>query len=149
MWFFTEVGLRTDFGSVRASILPSWGCFWELLGDLGAPLGLPGATLGSSRGALGGSWGSPGAPQGPSGHPSGLPWASRLGSGRVLSSQTTKHDTIFVDFSIIFGNEFDGRCCWFALGFCCFSKFLFSFCPMFFWQWPARGTGRQPRESIP
>ena len=69
--FIAKFGLKIDLGSVSTSILLSWGCFWELLGDFGRPLGLPWATLGRSRGALGASWASPGAPRGPSGDPPG------------------------------------------------------------------------------
>ena len=77
MWFFIEVGLKIDLGSISGSIFPSGGCFWELLGDFGRPLGLPWATLGRSRDALGGSWASPGAPRGPSGDPPGTLLGSR------------------------------------------------------------------------
>ena len=83
MWFFTEVGLKIDLGRVSASISPSWGCFWELLGDLGRPLGLPWATLESSRGAQGGSWSSRWAPQDPLGTPSWAPLGVLGSSGRV------------------------------------------------------------------
>ena len=72
----TKFRLKIDLGSVSASILPSGGCFWELLGALGRLLGLPWVTLGRSRGALGGSWASPGAPQGPFGESLGTSLAT-------------------------------------------------------------------------
>ena len=60
MWFCTKFGLKIDLGSVSASILPSGGCFWELLGDLGRPLGLPWGLQEMSLGPLGASLGLPG-----------------------------------------------------------------------------------------
>ena len=101
MWICTEVGLNIDLGSISGSILPSWGCFWELLGAFGRPLGLPWATLGRSRGALGGSWGFPGLPRDSLGThlgPSWAPWASRGGSGRVLASQNHEKSINFGRF---------------------------------------------------
>ena len=105
------------------------GALGWLRATLGPPLGRPWATLGVQAMHLGRLGASPGPPrrslgslQGISGHPSGLPWACRLGSGRVLCPKTIKNDMIFVDVSIIFGNEFDGRCCWFTVGFCFFFK---------------------------
>ena len=97
----TKFRLKIDLGSVSASILPSWGCFWELLGAFGRPLGLPWATLGRSRGALGGSWGFPGLPRDSLGThlgPSWAPWASRGGSGRVLASQNHEKSINFGRF---------------------------------------------------
>ena len=101
MWFCTKFGLKIDLGSISGSIFPSGGCFWEILGDFGRPLGLPWATLGRSRGALGGSWPSPGLPGDPPGThlgPSWAPWASRGGSGRLLASQNQEKSVNFGRF---------------------------------------------------
>ena len=101
MWFCTEVGLKINLGSISAAILPSWDCFWELLGDLGRPLRLPWETLGRSRGALGGSWALPGLPGDPPGTHLGTswaPWASQGGSGRVLTSQNHEKSIDFGRF---------------------------------------------------
>ena len=53
MWLSTTIGFKIDLGRVLASILLSWGCFWELLGAWGRPWGLPCATLEGTGGGFG------------------------------------------------------------------------------------------------